>query len=372
MEDNRLSIPCISHINNLLLDNSSTPDYYQVPNNAATNLTQQALGAYEESFELFTSRKQEQNRGSSVEFKLIDNKPMIRYTTKNNDVVVALPEISNLNVATQNLFPLLLMIACKKCVIDGFLYSEKFSLKTQDLVDLGLYKDIRSAKVAVESARINLSQIVIAQTQLYKEEKPTTSGSLFTVAGPFHGKYIIYLNTNLDWGIITEFWTILPSYYYTLKKYAKSLTRYIFITARQAANKPENYKMKNGQKILTFSIPFTTLQTVLHLPEEYVKNEEGKLVLTKRGYRQIKQPIEEATAEVEEAHRTTYHDNSLHLYLTVESNLKIDEYLKSGSLQVEIMNPLLDTYTSIIDNKTAIIQRNVEAKEKREAKASES
>ena len=373
MEDNKILMPSLS-IDTFLLENSSTDDFLQLPNNAATNFTQQALGAYVEGFEAFASRKEEISKGSSVEFKLIDNKPMIRYKTKNNDIVVALPDISKLNVATQNLFPLLLMIACKKCVKDGVLYSEEFSFKTSDLVDLKMYKDIRSARVAVEAARLNLSQIVIAQKKLYieGEEKPILSGGLFSLDGPYHGKYIVYLNNKLNWGIITEFWTILPSYYFTLKRKAKDLTSYIFISARQAANKQENFNInENGQRVLSYNIPFKTLQAVLHLPDIYKKDTKGNLVLTKRGYREIKQPIEEAVAEVEEAHRKTYHNNSLQLFLRVDDRLKPDEYLNEGSLNVKMLNPLLETYEHIIDNKTSIIQKNIKAKQKREAKASE-
>lgn len=371
MENKRpLPIENVSFANSFYADENKEK-FLKYPNNPATNLAQQALGISTEGVEGFIRRKELINKNAKLSVSSENGSLHISSRTEKNSIELTVPDLSHQNVATQNLFPYFLMETCKRCISNGELYSETFIFKTSDLVNIGMYSTIQSAKKALITARQALKTISIGQTETKgKTTQGFTETTLFpTIALSKKGECYVRVNPDVVWNMITEYWTIMPSYFFHLSRRGKDLISLIFTIARQNIRKENINKNENGELFYSFFIKYRTIQTALHLPSENKRDKNGKISLIKKAYEYIKQPIEQAAAEIEEAHRNTYKNTDFQLLMCVDENLRINKWLDTGFLQITLQGDFLNPFLDILSNRVKKIEEYTKKKEKREEEA---
>lgn len=346
--------------------------FFDIPTTTQFTITHQAMGATVEGVETYGKRKEHITEGSSFIVTPAKNEGEldITYKTKKGGTkTFTIPDTSHVNVATQNIYPYLVIKALKTCINSGVLYSDTLSVRASELVNIGLYGTLQSARVALAATVDPLMSIRIGCTEEGQEEdkkdpKSIKKRSLFPSVDYEEGALSVQLNNKMDWKAFTESWGSVPSYVFFLTLKARNLALEIFRLLRQHCTDRKCIRTTpTGEKYLTINIKFKTVLTAMHLPSVYTTNKEGHTVLTRKGYERIKQPIELAVAEIEEAHRKTYKNRDFQLLLKVDDNLRIDRWVDEGYLQVRVMGEFYNLYKLIIDSKITRIENNTKRRE---------
>ena len=110
-------------------------------------------------------------------------------------------KITGSNKAAKKLFVFSLIKANEQAIHNGQLTKEYISFPLQELVDIGFYKSLRSAKTGFFSAMDILTSLKINRTVL------------FTGARRVNGQCFIRLNYAIDWSFLIQ--------YYNDDKYSK-------------------------------------------------------------------------------------------------------------------------------------------------------
>lgn len=166
---------------------------------------------------------------------------------------------------------------------------------------------------------------------------------LFTGARIERGQCLIFFNPRISWGFLTQYFTILPSYYFRLPNRASDLLYYIFYLARQRVKEIED----RGY----FTISMRAVQERLNLPSE---------VGNKDPHRTIKEPVEEAITAIEEASKDI--EFTITPYYDIEA--PISEYLDNGYLKIELKGKYAKDFIELSKDTTKQIQT---AERRREA-----
>jgi len=213
----------------------------------------------------------------------------IRFTRTNKQkgstVIVEIDQADKYLMKTNKTFTKILLFALQKMTAQNNPLEVGFPL--QELVDLGMYYDISTARRAVkefftQQKLTTLSGTVKKGRKTVKEE----GGILFYHYKINNGFVTLSVNENFNLDFIANYFTVFPRFAYALSNNAFSLVRYIFFLARQNA---QDIKDKG-----TFTISLEAVRENLGLPSvDEVNN---------RKYRQfIIEPVKKAIKEVEEA-----------------------------------------------------------------------
>ena len=370
-EDKRLPIESVTLVRPSLKEEEKR-DVISTPAGQAFVITQQALQQGKTiGYELWAQRKMNLNHRSELKISPSEEEVHLTYKTENNTVELTLPTAKQLNVATQKLFPFFINETCKRCIHKGELYSETFTFKTSELVEVKMYQDIRSAKKALVNARKNLRKLSVGQTETKgKEVRAFAEGTIFpTVKLNENGECFVRINPDINWEMITDYWTILPSYYYSLSKKASSLLWYILIAARQSIRMDKIQTDSTGKSTYTFVCTFRALQTAIPLPSENTVDKDGKPCLIKKANEDIKKPLKDIVEEILKAHRATYRNRDIGLTLKVDEALNIREWLDTGFLEVSISGDFLKNFLDIAISREKKIESNLRKKTQREEEA---
>ena len=205
---------------------------------------------------------------------------------------------------------------------------------SQDLVDLGVYKNLDAATTEVKIALKILGSIRFvkpvhagqAVTLGELEQAPV----LFSKVKVKRKFFDIDLNPAFDWKMFQKPFTWIPAAIFTLSKYASRMMWYICFLARQNEDKI----LENGE----FSIGLNTV--VLRLGIRYPHQ-------THSPKRDIWDIIQRMTQEINESVECL----GIHLRLEAILNCAMEETLKSGKIIVEITDPYIENIAKLHSTK---------------------
>lgn len=311
--------------------------FYNVPDSTASNLVLDVLGAGADIADL-PDRKKQINHNTDYEVLQDGNKRLV--TLKNGtgtaDITLELSDIEKItgsNKPAKKLFVLSLIKANEQAIHNGQLTKDYISFPLQELVDIGFYKALRSARVGFNAGADILTSLKIKGKVKKSKKKGVDIDALevlFTGARIIKGQCFIYFNPRISWGFLTQYFTILPRYYFRLPNRASDLLYYIFFLARQHTKEIE----ERGY----FTIGFRSIQHKLQLP-----NEKG----LNNPQRDIKDAIEDAIEQLENEHSKAYGNMEFSLLPVYEEEAPIAEYLDNGYLKVELKGAFASTFIEI-------------------------
>lgn len=331
--------------------------FYNVPDSTASNLVLDVLGAGADLADL-PDRKRQVNHNTEYEVMEDGNKRLI--TLKNGtgtaDITIELADIEKVtgsNKPAKKLFVLSLIKANEQAIHNGQLTKDYISFPLQELLDIGFYKTPQSARKGFNSGADILTSLKIKGKVKKSKKKGVEIDALevlFTGARIERGQCFIFFNPRISWGFLTQYFTILPRYYFRLPNRASDLLYYIFFLARQHTRDIE----ERGY----FTIGFRAIQHKLQLP-----NEKG----LNNPQRDIKDAIEDAIEQLEEEHSKTYGNMEFSLLPVYDEEAPIAEYLDNGYLKVELKGAFASTFISISKD----TEKQIAEAQKRQARIQE-
>lgn len=330
-------------------------DFYNMPDSPASDLILEVLGAGAGVADL-PARKRQVNHATTLEVYEDGKRRQIQLNSQKASVTIELADIDKItgsNKPAKKLFVLSLIKANEQAIFDGQLTKDYVSFPLQELVDIGFYKSLRSARTGFLSGADTLTSLKVkGHIQRNKKTGSTidTLEVLFTGAKIDKNQCFIRLNYTIDWSFIAQYFTILPRYYFRLPNRASDLLYYIFYLARQHTRDIE----ERGY----FTIGFRAIQHRLQLPNE---------VGSPNPQRDIKQPIENAIEELETEHSKLYGNTEFSLLPVCDDTAPIADYLNNGYLKVGLTGSFAETFIAISKD-TA---KQIETAQKRQARITE-
>ena len=330
-------------------------DFYNMPDSTASNLILETLGAGADIADL-PERKRQVNHGTTLEVLENGKSRRVKLSGEKSEVTIELADIDKLtgsNKPAKKLFVLALIKANEQSIHGGQLTRDYISFPLQELVDIGFYKSLRSARTGFNAGMDALTSLKLKGHIQRTKKKGNSIDALevlFTGAKIEKNQCFIRFNYAIDWGFIVQYFTILPRYYFALPNRPSDLLYYIFYLARQHTRDIE----ERGY----FTIGFRAIQQRLQLP-----NEKG----LNNPQRDIKQPIEDAIEQIETGHSTTYNNMEFSLLPVCDDTAPIADYLDNGYLQVGLSGAFAETFIAISKD-TA---KQIETAQKRQARITE-
>ena len=309
--------------------------FYNVPNSPATNLFMEVLGAGEDIQDL-PARKSRVSHSTALEVLEDGHRRQVILNSGKASITIELSDIEKLvgnNKAAKKMFVLSLIKANEQAIRCGTLARNYIGFPLQELVDIGFYKNVRTARKGFNDAVDTLTSLKIKGSVTMSKKKTSTIIALevlFTGANIKDAYCTIYLNERVNWNFIAQYFTILPRYYFKLPNRASDLIYYIFFLARQNTKEIE----ERGY----FTISFRAIQQRLQLPSE-VGNKNPQIT--------IKQPIEEAITKIENEHSGYYNNVEFSLLPVYDDTAPIADFLDSGYLKVELKGDFAKTFIAI-------------------------
>lgn len=313
-------------------------DFYNMPDSTASNLILETLGAGANIADL-PDRKRQINRGTTLEVLESGKSRRVTLSGRKSRVTIELADIDKLtgsNKPAKKLFVLSLIKANEQAIHGGQLTRDYITFPLQELVDIGFYKTKNSARAGFNSGMDALTSLKVkgyTQRSKRKGDKGNAVDSLevlFTGAKIENNQCFVRFNYAIDWGFIVQYFTILPKYYFALPNRASDLLYYIFYLARQ--------RTKDIEERGYFTIGFRAIQSRLQLPSEKGLNNPQ---------RDIRQAIEDAIEQIENAHSATYQNMEFGLLPVYDEAAPITEYLDNGYLQVSLKGAFAGSFIEI-------------------------
>lgn len=342
-----------------VIEDNTKNIFFNLPTSSANNVITEIL-SYKENINQLPIRKKQINHNSLYKVFKDDNKRRVTFKNDNAEIVIELENIEKImgkKNPAMKFFVLSLIKANEQALHDGELEKDYVTFPLQELINIGFYKSIDGARRGFLKGTEALTSLKLkgkVRKAKNKEVMIHALEVLFTGAKVDRGQCYIYLNNRIDWSFITQYYSLIPKYYFSLSSRASELLYYIFFLARQ------NTKdiAENG----CFNISFRAIQHRLLLPLE---NE------TKNPLRDIKEEIENAITEIEDAHFLDYGKDNKEVEFSLlqiyNENSSIEEYLNNGYLKIELKGDFAKKFIEI--NQDTIKQ--IETAKKRKNKAIE-
>lgn len=334
-------------------------DLRTLPTSSGTDIIMNILGSRGDLGEI-RDRRNEINRSSVATARkgsgASDKERRFIIESDREQFEIKIPDIDQFfgktkaKTASRKLFTLILSEASKTNLQKGKITSKYVTFPLQYLVDLGIYTAKQNARRGFLNNMAPLLTMLVRGDKL-KNGKLTGNGviaSMFTAASIDNGVCTIVLNEELNWNALIQFYTYLPEYYFKLSGKADALLYSIFYIARMHGKelKEKGY----------FKIKFRTLQYRLNLPDE------EKIDHPNRDIREI---IENAIEEVEEAHREAYGNDFLQITPKGYSETdNISQFLDNGYLEVRLKGDFITPFIKAEQNRKTKVTQARKRKEK--------
>lgn len=337
---------------------------WSTPNSLPVTYTAKVINAGPDVVR-YANRKEQLNHGANTNAVIRGETALCTYKTKYDTVKIEFPANKFMGGRNQNgkMFEYALIKINEQAVHNGELQRDYVTFPLRELVDIGLYKNMRTARCGFETAMDALTDIKVGgdhKPRSRKESRITVIGAHYFRKGTIKGNQCyILLESELNWNfIMREYYTWRPIYYFKLPNRPATLLRYICEQARKNAKSIK----KNGY----IFISFRDIQAELHLPD---------IEETENPYKTIIEPIENATEEIEEAHKDTYDNMDLSFHLEYVKGIKnaaelsYDEIksmigrgcarrcLEEGRIKVFISGELLRKLIQISDRRDSKIEQ---------------
>lgn len=330
-------------------------DLMKLPTSSGTDLIMNILGSRGD-FTSLKERRNEINYASKIKNEKDGLRRKMTLSSSKEEFEIQIPNIEDFfgkgikaKTASRKILALILIEANKTVLQKGRVVNNMVYFPLQELVDLGIYTNIRSARKGFLDNVAPLLTMLVRGDKL-KNGKRTGNGSianLFSFASVEDGICMVELSSKINWNVLIQFYTYLPEYYFKLSSKADALLYSIFYLARQKGHELQ----KNG----CFKIKFRTLQYRMNLPDE------SGLANAKRD---IKDVIESAITEIEENHRETYNNDALQLTPKgFKESDNISKYLDNGYLEVRLNGDFLHPFLKAENLK---VKKVSQAKKRRE------
>ena len=313
----------------------------------------------------FKERQNKHSHSEKLQISHKDKQVAFIYSKGESKSVVIIDDFSKLghNAHQRKIARHILEKADKQCISNGYMHKYVVSFPLSDIIGDNLYKNEDTARRGFIKAGLVLKSASLTGVAVRKgkgKDGKTTvtqaeTGNLFYHFKVKDNYCYVYLNEQVNWGIIFQNYTILPTYYMKLTDKGSDLLAHIFDLARQNGD-----KLKRGE---SFTVSYRNIcDKVLNLPnEEEVKNSTSM----KRDYKRwiIKPLKEEAIAELQAQNDSGYiitvHDNS---------ELPITEFLNTGYIEIAIKedSPYYMPLTAMDTRQKRIIADNAAKAENRE------
>jgi hypothetical protein len=331
--------------------------FYNMPDSTASNLVLDILGAGEDIADL-PARKHQVSHNAKYQVMEDGNKRLVTMTNRTGtaEVTIELADIEKLtgsNKPAKKLFVLSLIKANEQAIHDGLLTQDYVSFPLKELVDIGFYSRLNSARAGFNAGADILTSFKAKGRQQKSKKSKNSIESLevlFTGAKIKNGQCYIYFNPRISWGFFAQYFTIIPRYYFKLPSRASDLLYYIFFLARQHTQEIE----EKGY----FTIGFRAIQHKLQLPSEKGLNNPQ---------RDIKDKIEEAITQIEDEHNNTYGNIGFKLLPDYDEGATIGEYLDNGYLKVSLEGEFAKMFIQI----SLYTKKQIKQAEQRKARIAE-
>lgn len=310
--------------------------FYKVPSSPATDLIHKVLGSGGDLANLPTKGKSVSHGTQLSIFELAEKRQIISESNAAS-ITIELADVDKLtgtNKAAKKMFVFALVKINEQAYSGGAFRRNFIGFPLQELVDIGFYSRIQSARYGFRSAADILTSMKIkGSLKKGRNKAPTVEALsvLFTDTVIEKNYCTIYLNERIDWGLLASFYTILPRYAFRLPNRSFDLLYYIFYLARQ--------NTKAIKKKGSFNISFRALQDRLNLPSEKGNTDPQ---------RTIKEPIEKAITDIEEANR----NSEFTMTPMYDDTLPIADYLNSGYLKIELKGGYAADFIALAEEQT--------------------
>lgn len=316
-------------------------NYFYIGNSPASNLCFDALSAGKNISDL-PRRKKQMNRNTVYEVMKNQegNKRIINLSNKNARISLELSDIDKLtgnNKTAKKLFVFTLIKANEQVIHNGGLTRDYISFSLGELIEIGFYKVLNSARTGFKSGMDTLTSMKIKGSLKSTKTKRIEIESLevlFTGARINRGQCYVFFNPRINWNFLSQYFTILPKYYFKLSSKASDLIYYIFYLARQHTKQID----KNGY----FTISLRAVQHKLQLPNEKESNNPQ---------RDIKDVIENAIEEIEQEHSKYYKNTEFSILPVYNEYGSITDYLESGYLKIGLTGDFSGKFVEISKRK---------------------
>lgn len=306
------------------------------------------------------------NRHEHIEVQYSTEQRAAQYTRKANgkEYTVTVYDPEKTLKGSGKILGKLFFFMLQRWALSG--YGREFSFPLQELVDLGMYQSLDTARVGVKTfmgrqALIQLSQIVTVGKGKNRHNK--NAGGVVFYNFSFDNNYVtISVNEKMPMPLLANFFTLLPMFAYGLSANAFWIVHYIMYLARQ-----------NG-KILrsndgTFTIKIDSVRQFLELPAPAdVRNFK---------YREkIQEPIEKAIEEIETAIYNATQEGEQDFTFTItpvyDDDSSIEAWL-NGKLSIQIPHEQAATFIEITEREEEHYRKRererIKAEEKVKAEA---
>ena len=272
-------------------------------------------------------RKSSRNRHEEITISGDKQLTIIERRNKQSGEITRLEfENTKLVFGKNRAFPKTLAFSLQELCAQNF--PAELDIDLQKMVDLGMYSNANSARVAVNNffdrqLLIKIGGILKHGRKIIREE----CGVLFYHRSRRGNGHTVYsVNEKINMEFFAQFFTVLPSFAYALSENGFSLTWYIFYLARQ--------NMKAIKENGSFNINLDTIREALGLPAvDAVKG---------RKYKQyIITPIMDAITEIMNGWEATKkgEEDNLEIVLHIKDNANIMEWLQ-GYIEVQLQGGL--------------------------------
>ena len=330
--------------------------FYSIPSTAGTNSIMTLLGNAND-LETYKIRHKLINHNTTVDVVANDKARAIITKNENTELIIELNDLEKAigyNKGVKKVFVYILYKLSKQQITENLFEDKSLEFSLRELVEIGLYKNIDTARVGFNNAVETLTSLKVKGLIKDKiEQKEITNGNLievlFTGANVINGNCVIYLNQRINWPVFALlYFAPLPKTYFSLGTKPSDLMYYIFTQARIRKNEIA----KKG----SFTIKLRTIQQELGLISE--KN-------TKSPTDKIKNPILKAIEEVNKA------ENNPDFYITVDydKNGTIKDFLDNGFITVYLKGDYSKHIIQIAENQGKKIQAQADRKNRITEKA---
>lgn len=207
-----------------------------------------------------------------------------------------------------------------------------FEFSTTDLVQMGIYSSLQSARQGLQTQFPLLTNLKIT-AKLRNSDNIEIGDALRTMFPSVdkmkNGVYRVYLNNQIKWDDTLTYYMLLPPIYFSMANNAANLLLYIFSIA--------NVKRKEIAKTGKFIISLKALHSRLHLPFNSTNPRRDML-----------QPIIKAMNEIVDNFKRNY-PNDLNFRITPKfsENAPVYEIIENGVYEISFMASYLNFYKKI-------------------------
>ncbi len=330
--------------------------FYNIPSTAGTNSIMTLLGNAND-LETYQKRHKLINHNTTVEVMANDTARAIITKNENTELIIELNDLEKAigyNKGVKKVFVYILYKLSKQQITENLFEDKSIEFNLKELVEIGLYKNIDTARVGFNNATETLTSLKVrGLIKDKREQKQITNGNLievlFTGANVINGNCILYLNQRINWPVFALlYFAPLPKTYFSLGTKPSDLLYYVFTQARRRKGE----LAKKG----SFTIKLRTIQQELGLiSEEKTKSPTDK----------IKNPILKAIEDVNKAE-----DNpDFHITVDYDKNGTIKDFLDNGYITVYMKGDYSKHILQIAENQEAKIKALADRKDKITAQA---